>query len=187
MISKSSKFGLGSSAFTDPTKKKLSVVNEIYLMMSHGYVRNVSDARMNLLQIDNMDIAYIDQPEYIPSELMRHIYKKFWVPFVADVYKHRTAIGVCPFIMREEVVEFNGEKRSSKIPVALPEHSFDISSYIDTETGRIQYSVNYHNLRELKNDEDIYVIGSLYRRGPSPVNNLFVDSDAGSLVHDWMA
>ena len=181
MIKKAVKFGANSSG----SSNGISIIRHIYRMMSHGYVKMVADARMNLLQFDKMRIDFTDTEEASP--LMKHVYDTYWTSFVTDILKHYTAIGRCPFRIKTETVEFDGKKWEIPVPIALPEYSFDLHTFIDTKTGEVEYSITWiGGITSLLYSEDVYILCSNYKRGPSPVSANIVDSDGGALIHEWI-
>lgn len=152
-------------------------------MMSQGYVKAVSDSRMNLLQFDRLEAVYPTGTKNTP--LTDFIHKRFWAPFLADAYRHRTSIGICVFKVTEVVFEFKSEKRTDRVPEALPEGSFDVTPYLDRETGHIRFCISRNDM-SMPYEEDIYVLHFIYKKGPSPHTSV-IDSDAGILLNDWKA
>ncbi len=178
-ITKSAKFGNGFALMSGAAAKTNSA--DIFKMMSRGYVRAVSDARMNLLQFDKLEAIYLTGEK--PSSLMDYIHKRFWAPFLADAYRHRTSIGICVFRIVEAEFEVESQMRKERVPEALPEGSFEVTPTINQETGNVEFSVSQISKFGARDDE-VYVLHFIYKKGPSPYSDI-IDSDAGILLEEW--
>lgn len=166
----------------------VSVVPLIYNMFAHEYPAAVANARLSLIEFDNMKVDVTETE--MPSPIMEHVYSRFWTPFARDVGYNIMCIAATPFRFVNETFVFEGRSYTMTVPRALERGGYDVSTYED-ENGEKAYNVLPVSGRNMKgiifgSDDPIYVVDSKYRNGISTYNQAIIDSDGGLLVDKWL-
>lgn len=157
-------------------------IQEIYYMLSVGYVSIVAGARRSLIQFDKMVIG-LGGSRDITADIMQDIYKSYWVPFCQLMDIHFTAISVCPYQLIRHNFKIGEKSTFTKIPVALEPNTFIIQPALN-KNGEKKYNITILNKR--KDDQpEIFYIQSPYRQGPLQ-KDCIVDSECGSLIDHWL-
>lgn len=161
-------------------------IQQITTMLAVGYVAILNKARKSHIQFDQM---IIDPPKdgFTNSIIQNAVYKNFWREFSVDLSDNHTGIGLCPFqIIEEQITLDDGDKIKIKYPKPLTLGSYELL-LTENDNNETCYSVFRTNTSLFEQDtmSDIYIVHSIHRKGPN-LNNSFIDSDCGILVHEWM-
>jgi hypothetical protein len=174
--------------------EKNTIVDDIFDMMSSGYVNIVYSLRLSYIHIEKLQIAVTEGSK--PNDFLQNIIEKYYKKFIVDMLYMYSAIGVCPYILIKKYYNQDTEKLFVLVPIALEPKSFDISAKLD-ENHEKQFTVKFksdilnssytdleYKSNKNKKHPEIHILKSEYYKGPSAINPLEIDSEGGRIFKD---
>ena len=155
-------------------KKRILILDDMEKMVEQGYCAIVLRTRLSYIQFDHLQI-----PDFNP--LAQFVVEQYWRPFAIQIYIQFAMIALCPFVVVQREVTFNGKKVIVDVPVALEVGSYTVEVSMDDNFQK-HYAVK---MKGRYTQPTIHVLQSINYNGPTVSNVDKMDSECGYLHKVW--